>query len=98
MTETTPKAPKPNPNVLFTEIDDGTGVLLHLETKFYYTLNSTGVFVWKAVAEGRAADASTIAELMASAFRVEASAAERDVRSILDEMFADGLILASPPK
>ena len=45
--------PPPHPQVLFTEIDDGSGVLLHLDTKFYYTLNATGVVVWKALARSR---------------------------------------------
>ena len=91
MTETR----KPNPQVLFTEIDDGTGVLLHLDTKFYYTLNPTAVVVWKAIAEGGAATAASIASRIAEAFQVEPDVAERDVEAILDEMAADGLILAN---
>jgi hypothetical protein len=90
MTET----PKPNPQVLFTEIDDGTGVLLHLDTKFYYTLNPTAVFVWKAIAEGGAATPASIASRIAATFQVEPDVAERDVAAILDEMAADGLVLA----
>jgi hypothetical protein len=86
-------SPAPNPQVLFTELDDGTGVLLHLDTKFYYTLNATGVVVWKAIAEG-VGERGAIAERIASGFRVEKDVAERDVAGILDEMLADGLLLA----
>lgn len=85
--------PTPNPQVLFTELEDGTGVLLHLDTKFYYTLNATGVVVWKAIAEG-VGERGAIAERIASGFRVEKDVAERDVAGILDEMLADGLLLA----
>jgi hypothetical protein len=90
--------PKPNPQVLFTELDDGTGVLLHLDTKFYYTLNPTGVLVWKAIAEGAAATPGSIAARIAGAFRVEPGVAEQDVEAILEEMIADGLILAGDRK
>lgn len=86
--------PKPNPQVLFTEIDDGTGVLLHLDTKFYYALNRTAVVVWKAIAEGKCATLGAIAARLSEAFRVEPGVAERDVTAILDEMVADGLLLA----
>jgi hypothetical protein len=90
-------SPTPNPQVLFTELDDGTGVLLHLDTKFYYTLNPTAVVVWKTLAEGLAegkGSASTaIAARIADAFLVEPDVAERDVAGILEEMLADGLLL-----
>lgn len=92
MTET--HLPKPNPQVLFTEIDDGTGVLLHLDTKFYYTLNRTAVVVWKALSEGERATPGEIAARLSEAFRVEPGVAERDVIAILDELVADGLLLA----
>ena len=36
-----------NPRCLLTELGDGTGVVLDLDTKFYFTLNATGVIVWK---------------------------------------------------
>jgi hypothetical protein len=38
-----------NRDVILTELGDGMGVLLHLGTKFYYTLNATGVAAWKAL-------------------------------------------------
>ena len=89
--------PVPNPQVLFTELDDGTGVLLHLDTKFYYTLNRTGVFVWKALQAGDGRTPQAIAKKLTEAFRVELDAAERDVAAVLDEMRADGLLLPSSP-
>jgi hypothetical protein len=88
-----PAAPAPNPQALFTELDDGTGVVLHLDTKFYYTLNATAVFVWKALADARAGSIAAIAEELTRAFRVERAAAERDVAEIVAEMLADGLLV-----
>lgn len=89
-----PRLPTVNPQVLFTELDDGTGVLLHLDTKFYYTLNATAVVVWKALA-AKAPSADAIAGKIAQAFRVEPAAAAADVASVIEEMLADGLLLAA---
>jgi len=86
----------PNPQVLFTELDDGTGVLLDLDTKFYYTLNPTGVIVWKALAEGARPTIAAIATRIANAFRVDDATAERDVQAFLTDMLEDGLVI--PPK
>jgi len=88
--------PVPNPQVLFTEIDDGSGVLLHLDTKFYYTLNRTGVLVWKALRDGTASTMDDLGARIAAEFRVEAAAAARDVTSLLDELAADGLVQPKP--
>jgi predicted secreted protein len=82
---------QPNPQALFTELDDGTGVLLHLETKFYFTLNPTAVVVWKSLGEG--ATPAAIADRLTATFRVEREAAERDVTALLDELLAGGLVL-----
>lgn len=84
--------PTPNPQVLFTQIDDGSGVLLHLDTKFYYTLNRTGVVVWKALSDAETPSIEAIGERVAREFRVTAEAAARDVSALIDELVADGLV------
>jgi hypothetical protein len=92
-----PRVPQPNPQVLFTEIDDGTGVLLHLDTKFYYTLNPTGVAVWKALGDRSAAPSiAAIAERLSAEFRVGVEEARRDVDALLVELRADGLVVDAP--
>lgn len=88
--------PFPNPQVLFTEIDDGTGVLLHLDTKFYFTLNATGVVVWRALVErSEGADVTTVAERLVAQFRVTRDVAERDVAALLEQLRKDGLVAAN---
>jgi len=91
---TSARPPLPNPQVLFTEIDDGTGVLLHLDTKFYFTLNATGVVVWKALAEP-VGDIDAIAARLAAEFRVTADVARRDVAAILESLVADRLVASA---
>lgn len=36
-----------NKEVIFTALDEDEGVLLSLDTKCYYSLNSTGLFIWR---------------------------------------------------
>jgi phosphoribosylformylglycinamidine (FGAM) synthase PurS component len=87
----------PNPQVLLTELGDGTGVLLHLDTKFYYTLNDTGIFVWKALADTAYQTSTTLAARLAKVFNVSVEAAERDVDAILAEMSNEGLVCPPLP-
>jgi hypothetical protein len=77
-------------DVILTELGDGMGVLLHLGTKFYYTLNATGVTAWKALDAG--ATREDVADAIARAFRVDSATAARDVEPILTEMLDEGLI------
>ncbi len=78
------------PDVILTELGDGTGVLLHLGTKFYYTLNATGIAAWKALGGG--ASPSQIASAIAEKFRIDTETAARDVEPVLNEMLTEGLI------
>jgi hypothetical protein len=41
----------PDSDVIVTELD-GEAVLLNLDTKLYFSLNTTGVRIWKLLAEG----------------------------------------------
>lgn len=82
-----------SPNVLLTELNDGTGVLLDLESKFYFTLNRTGVFVWKRLADPtREHDETTLARELTRLFTgADEEAARRDVSVLLRELLDHGL-------
>jgi len=51
---------KDSPTV-FTPLDDGTGVLLNLNTLFYYSLNRTGAALWQQIEERKS---TTLEELL----------------------------------
>lgn len=86
-------AHRPSPDVLLTRLADGTGVLLHLGTKFYFALNRSGVVVWEAIAGGKAADPDALADLLVARFSGVARAEARaDVESLLRELAAEGLL------
>jgi hypothetical protein len=78
-------------SAVFTELDDGTAVVLDLDTKLYYTLNSTGAHVWKQLAlEPMHAD--TLADALCSEFQVEPQQARVDVETLLGELAAHRLV------
>ncbi len=78
-------------DVLFTQLDDGSGVLLHLGSGLYYTLNQAGVVVWKAVGEGES-DITTLAKRLCASFDVDMAEAEREATRLLSDLQKDGLI------
>jgi hypothetical protein len=84
--------------VILTEMKDGTGVLLDLRSKFYFTLNATGVAVWKLLASGEATTAPELARRIARDFHAPSvEAVEADVAALLAELTAEGLIGARRP-
>ena len=83
---------EPSPRALFTELGDGTAVLLQLDTKFYYTLNATSVTVWKAL-QGGAEDSHTLAQHVVREYAVELDAAKKDVEAVLDTLESERLVI-----
>ncbi len=95
---------RPNPQVVLTEMRDGTAVLLHMDTRFYFTLNATGVFVWKLLAskregegEGRRGwDRASLATEITREFEVDLATATSDLSSLLEVLRAEELL--APPR
>ena len=81
-----------HPKCLLTELDDGTAVVLNLETKFYYELNETGVFIWKQLAAG-ATDADPITEQLCRHFEVTQEQARKDVEQVLSTLRDEQLVV-----
>jgi len=82
------------PNVLLSEMRDGTGVLLHLDTKLYFTLNCSALAVWSALssAGGAGLPVDALAGLLHERFEVTEEQALEDVEALLRELAGDGLI------
>ncbi len=83
-----------SPRVVATALADGAGVLLHLDTLFYFSLNPTGLVVWRALERGPAT-ASALAAALVREFEVDLERAERDVQQLLDELAAERLVARS---
>ena len=78
--------------VVFTDLDDGSAVLLHLETKYYFSLNETGCFLWKLLEREAGVTKEEMAEELCEGFDVEADRALADVSEFLGELSEQGLI------
>jgi len=82
----------PHPDVLLTEFPDRTGVLLHLGTGHYFTLNTTGVRAWKLLGGG-ASDSSRLASALAADFPdVDPVRVRVDIESLLSDLDRESLI------
>lgn len=82
---------KTNPSVVCTEVED-TMVLLHLDTKRYFTLNATGVSIWRGLAAGKS-EAEIVAAL-ATEFEAEESRLAESTHQLLGKLEQAGLILS----
>jgi hypothetical protein len=79
-------------DAVLTELQDGTGVLLNLQTRFYFTLNATGVEAWKLLGDG-VPDAATLALRLAAAFPdADPAAVRADVEALLAELVREALV------
>ena len=83
-------SPRPHPSVVFTELDTTQAALLHLETKRYFSLNETGVQIWRLLEDGR--DPPAIAESLVAEYRLEIDEARGKVAAFLKELADEGLI------
>jgi hypothetical protein len=74
------------PSTVFTPLENGTGVLLNLSTLCYYSLNKTGVAVWKVLEENNAAAIEDMTKRVCERFEVSEDAAQIDLRAFVDHL------------
>jgi len=78
--------------VAFTDLEDGSGVLLHLDNKFYYSLNMTGSFIWKLLEEKEELSEENLLEAVTDNFEVDAGEAKTDLEEFIEDLVKEGLI------
>lgn len=91
MTESLERVLRVDTRVLLTELKDGTGLLLHLGTKLYFTLNETGVLVWKTLAAGPVTP-SGLVDVIAARYDAPRGTIAADVGMIVEELVGDQLV------
>jgi len=79
-----------HPQVVDTELDDGDTVLLHLEGKQYYSLNTTGTQIWRGLKAGLTLQ--EISQQLQARFDVEAERADRSVLALLEDLLGHQLV------
>jgi hypothetical protein len=84
----------PSARVILTEMPDGKGVLLDMDTKFYYELNVTGVFIWKRFG-GRSKLASELVAGLVEEFEVTGEVAAADLAEMVASLAADKLVVVA---
>jgi hypothetical protein len=75
---------RPHPDVVDAELDGQDTVLLHLEKKLYYSLNSTGTRIWQGLKQGLVLQ--EISRRLQQEFDVEPEHAERSVLALVEEL------------
>ena len=79
----------PDPNVVFTRLGENEGVLLHLRTKCYYSVNETGSRLWELLQERR--QPRRLADALMDEYVIEAPQALTTVAAFLDRLAQAGL-------
>lgn len=82
--------PAPHEHVVATELDGGEGVLVDLNTKRYYQLNETAMFVWKRLE--KRLPLARIVEEMTAVYDVSAERASESVTRLLQSLQSRKLV------
>lgn len=79
----------PDPDVLFTPLDNGEAVLLQLCTKKYYSLNVTGSRIWQLMSQGLSLE--EISSEMEAGFEVTIHRARQCVMELASRLSSESL-------
>jgi hypothetical protein len=82
---------RPHAEVVDTKLDDGEVVLLHLESKTYYSLNATGERIWSGLKQGL--NLREISRRLQEEFEVDEDDADRSVLELVNELCDQKLVL-----
>jgi hypothetical protein len=80
----------PNADVVLTELEGDEAVLLHLGTKHYYSLNPTGLRIWKLLSPERTLGEAS--ERLRAEFDITSDKARESVLRFANELYAEKLV------
>lgn len=83
-------APQPDPGVVISALPNGEMVLVHLDTRQYYSMNSTGALLWNLMAQAPSIDA--MSQALYERFDVTPEAARQTVCEFVEDLKAHNLI------
>lgn len=87
---TTSTKVSPDANVVFTEMENGESVLLHLGTNEYFSLNETGTLIWKGISDDR--NLGEIGKELENTFDVTEEQATQSVMRLVESLLAQNLV------
>jgi hypothetical protein len=73
-------------STVFTPLDDGTGVLLNLNTLLYFNLNRTGAHLWKLLEEVQTVSLDDLVMLTCERFDVGEEQARSSLLAFVDHL------------
>ena len=85
---------KSSPTV-FTPLDDGTGVLLNLETLLYYSLNRTGVALWKHIEAEKSFTIDDLVRKTCERFDVSPETAHPEINTFIQHLLQFKIVCVS---
>ncbi len=80
----------PDPNVVFTEMENGESVLLHLGTNEYFSLNETGTLIWHGLSDNL--NLSEIGVELEKSFDISEEQASQSVIHLVEELVSEKLV------
>jgi hypothetical protein len=80
----------PFEHIIATQLDDGEGVLVDLNTKQYYQLNETAMLIWRALENGSQFE-QIVAEIM-RVYAVDNDHAAASAERLLDQFLKRKLV------
>ena len=86
---------KANPAVVFTDLEDGSAVLLDLDSKFYYSLNETGCFMWQVFDGQPSVPVKQLFDKLIGQYEVTEDEARKDIEEFVGNLAKEGLIEVS---
>lgn len=87
--------PSRNEQVRWQAVEE-EGILVNLETGFYFSLNPVALFIWD-LCDGQASNAQILARIVES-FDVVEETARQDFEAFLDALESENLLVVSPPE
>ena len=89
--------PSANPSVIFQQLEDGA-VLFLPTSELYFGLNAVGALIWTLLPPRTETLDAICASVSSTYPDVAASTIRSDVEELLDQLIAEGLASATPPR
>ena len=71
---------------VFTPLEDGTGVLLNVDNLLYYTINRTGVALWRQIETSEFSMVEDLVDRVCERFEIDRDSARRETSAFLERL------------
>jgi hypothetical protein len=75
-----------SPQTVFTPLEDGSGVLLNLQTLFYYNLNRTGAALWQEIERSGQPTLNSLVDAICKRFDVTEDGARQEIIEFIERL------------